>query len=300
MTPVASIQAALDQIEKGLTGPLPVEGLARRASMSSWHFQRTFSVLVGESVAAYIRQRRLTEAARRLRERPETILEVALDYQFDSHEAFTRAFRSRFFYTPSAWRRGRGALNRPFDPVRLNEAATRKRFSRMKLTPDILTLPEATYVGLQAPFIMVISPDANNLKVIPQLWKEFLARRHEVPQGPGGAGPTFGLSQSPEAVGAPRTHPDEAMYLAAVELPVGAKVPKGMVGWKVPKGTYARFLHEGPVQTVGDTYGAIYGRWLGTSGYQRGRGPDIERYDARFTLGSPDSVFEILVPVTKG
>ena len=300
MTPVGSIQRALDQIEAGLQGPLPVEGLARKAAMSPWHFQRTFALLVGEPVATHIRLRRLTEAARRLRGSEETILEVALDYQFESHEAFTRAFRARFFYTPSAWRRGRGALSQPQEPIRLDEAATRKRFSRMKLTPDFISLPEATYVGLQAPFIMIVSPDANNLTVIPKLWRAFMERRHEIAKDPDGPQVIYGLCQAPEQVGVTRIHPDEAMYLAAVEWPAGGKAPKGMVTWSVPKATYARFTHHGPVETVGQTYGAIYGSWLGSDGRQRGPGPDIERYDQRFKMGSPDSAFEILVPIVKG
>ena len=300
MTLVASIQRSLDLIEGRLTAPVTMEALARQAGLSQWHFQRTFGALVGEGAGAYLRRRRLTEAARRLRGGKDSILEVALDFQFESHEAFTRAFRTEYLYTPSAWRRGRGALNKPVEAVRLTGQNIRPHLPRMNLTPDIITLPAATYVGLQAPFIMVISPDANNLAVIPQLWGDLMARRSELPPIDVNNWATFGLAQSPEQARLTRTHPDEAVYLASFSVPPDFKVPQGMVAWSVPENTYARFTHRGFLNRVGETYSAIYGKWLGSDGRQRGSGPDIERYDKRFNPHLDQSEFEILIPVGKG
>ena len=299
MTLVVSIQRSLDLIEGRLTAPVTMQALARRAGLSQWHFQRTFAALVGEAAGAYLRRRRLTEAARRLRGSKDSILEVALDFQFESHEAFTRAFRAQFLYTPSAWRRGRGALNKPFEPIHLTGQNLRPHLPRMTLTPDIITVPAATYVGLQAPFIMVISPDANNLSVIPQMWSDLMARRAEMPPIDVNNWSTFGLCQSPEQAGVKRTHPDEAIYLASFSVPADFKVPKGMTACSVPENTYARFTHRGFLNRVGETYSYIYGTWLASKVQQRGNGPDIERYDKRFNPHLDQSEFEILIPMVK-
>src|SRR6202035_3694269 len=61
----------------------------------------------GRSVMTYVRGRRLSEAARSLANGAPDILAVALDAGYDSHEAFTRAFRDQFGMTPEAVRAGR-------------------------------------------------------------------------------------------------------------------------------------------------------------------------------------------------
>jgi AraC-like DNA-binding protein len=63
--------------------------------------------MTGETPAGYLRQRRLSEAARALVDSSQPILEIALDYQFNSQEAFTRAFHRRFRLTPNAYRHRR-------------------------------------------------------------------------------------------------------------------------------------------------------------------------------------------------
>src|ERR1043166_651970 len=69
-----AIQRALDLIEERLREPLRLADLARNVGMSLWHFQRTFSAMVGQPAGSYIRRRRLAEAARCLRATARTIL----------------------------------------------------------------------------------------------------------------------------------------------------------------------------------------------------------------------------------
>jgi AraC family transcriptional regulator len=65
---------------------------------------RAFSVATGLSILAYIRGRRLTEAARKLAGGAPDILSVALEASYNSHEAFTRAFGLQFGVTPEILR----------------------------------------------------------------------------------------------------------------------------------------------------------------------------------------------------
>jgi AraC family transcriptional regulator len=295
MHQLRAIQRALDLIEAGLREPLRLEALARRVGMSRWHFQRTFAAMVGETAGSYLRRRRIAEAALALRARERRILDVALEYQFESHEAFTRAFQAELKLAPSAWRAGRPATGTGLARIFVTSEILNQRYGHMKLTPEIVTLPARTFVGLEARFQPPHSPGANNLKVIPKLWDDFIARIQEA----GSIEPwvSYGLSECPADRGLKATQPDEQMYLAAVAAKDGAVPPAGMVAWKSPAGTYAKFIHRGQIGKIGETFGFIYGQWLRSGKYDRAKGPDLERMDGRFEPMSDESVLEIFVPV---
>lgn len=52
----------------------------------------------------YLRYRRLAFALVEVRDTQKSILDIALDYGFSSHEAFTRAFKEAYGITPSEYR----------------------------------------------------------------------------------------------------------------------------------------------------------------------------------------------------
>jgi AraC family transcriptional regulator len=99
------IQRVLDHIGQNLDGDLELDGLARVAHFSPFHFHRVFRGMVGEPVKEHIRRRRMERAAGRLRSTDQTVLEIALDAGYETPESFTRAFESRFHLPPSAYRR---------------------------------------------------------------------------------------------------------------------------------------------------------------------------------------------------
>ena len=52
----------------------------------------------------YLRRRKLAFALKEVRDTNRSILDIALDHGFSSHEAFTRAFKAAYGVTPSAFR----------------------------------------------------------------------------------------------------------------------------------------------------------------------------------------------------
>lgn len=99
------IDRALAELRSSLDDPPDVTVLARGAGLSARQFARIFTRLVGETPPACVRRLRLERAARRLRSSRATILAIAVEAGFESHEAFTRAFQRRFGFTPQAWRK---------------------------------------------------------------------------------------------------------------------------------------------------------------------------------------------------
>lgn len=98
------IRAVQAHIRRHLTEPLDRTALATLAGFSVPHFHRVFAAHVGESPTAYIRRLRLERAARKLRVGAIDIGEVALAAGYESHNAFSKAFKQQFGLSPSAFR----------------------------------------------------------------------------------------------------------------------------------------------------------------------------------------------------
>jgi AraC family transcriptional regulator len=94
----------LVHIQQNLDEPLPLDRLAALACLSPYHFHHVFTGMVGESLASHIRRLRLERAASRLKLTHVPLVQIALDAGFDSHEAFSRAFRSNFNSSPTEFR----------------------------------------------------------------------------------------------------------------------------------------------------------------------------------------------------
>lgn len=105
MNNLERIQDSIDYIEENLEKKISLDDIANRAYLSKFHFHRLFHSAVGESIGDYIRKRRLSEAARELRETNEKIIDIAFKYQFNSQESFTRSFRKNYGLSPSEYRR---------------------------------------------------------------------------------------------------------------------------------------------------------------------------------------------------
>lgn len=97
---INAVQRMQDYIEEHITKPITLNNLARAAGYSPWHSGRIFKELTGKTPFEYIRKLRLSQAAVKLRDEDQKIIDVAFDFVFDSHEGFTRAFSKQFGMTP--------------------------------------------------------------------------------------------------------------------------------------------------------------------------------------------------------
>lgn len=97
---VNAVQRMQAFIEANISRPVTLLELARAAGYSPWHCARIFREMTGKAPFEYIRALRLSRAALRLGGNPGRIIDVALDFVFDSHEGFTRAFAREFGLTP--------------------------------------------------------------------------------------------------------------------------------------------------------------------------------------------------------
>lgn len=69
-----TIHSILSWIEDNLESPLSLEKVSERSGYSKWHLQRMFKKETGHSLGQYIRSRKLTEIAQKLKQSNEPIL----------------------------------------------------------------------------------------------------------------------------------------------------------------------------------------------------------------------------------
>ncbi len=100
---VLAVQHMQDYIAEHIMEPITLVELARAAEYSPWHSARIFKELTGKAPFEYIRSLRLSQAAVKLHDGGSRIVDVALDFVFDSHEGFTRAFSREFGISPRAY-----------------------------------------------------------------------------------------------------------------------------------------------------------------------------------------------------
>ena len=102
--PPDCIEDVMQYIREHINEPLNREMLAAVAGFSVPHFHRVFTAHVGESAASYVRRLRLERAGRKLRMGAVNITEVALAAGYDTHAAFSKAFKQQFNLSPREFR----------------------------------------------------------------------------------------------------------------------------------------------------------------------------------------------------
>lgn len=100
---VEAVRQMQKYIEDHLKDPISLKDLAQAAGYSPWHCAKIFRELTAKTPFEYIRSLRLSEAALVMRDEQVKVLDVALDFVFDSHEGFTRAFSKNFGINPKKY-----------------------------------------------------------------------------------------------------------------------------------------------------------------------------------------------------
>ena len=257
------IRDLLVWLESHLDQPLSLDNVALKAGYSKWHLQRMFKDVTGHAIGAYIRARRLSKAAVALRLTSRPILDIALQYRFDSQQTFTRAFKKQFNQTP-AWYRRSSEWNsfgiRP--PIRLDDDSMPES--------TFVTLPETVLVGQTQTYsctLEQISSYRDEMRT--HFWKQFLLETDTVPPV------LYGLHQ----VRASQEKEDEQeiLYTTAVPSDQAVNLHSGQ-SVLLEAGDYVQFAYNGPRSELQEFILLLYGTCMPTLGLTRRQGQDIERF----------------------
>lgn len=95
------LNKAIEYIENNLENKIEYKKIAQILEMNEYTAQTTFYILCNISIVDYIRKRRLSNAGYDLLNSSETILDIAVKYQYTSATSFSRAFEKFHGIKPS-------------------------------------------------------------------------------------------------------------------------------------------------------------------------------------------------------
>ncbi len=286
----ACIQHSIDYIEEHLQECLTVDELARIAGFSPYHYYRVFNAYVGIPVVDYIRRRRLAHAAAEL-VRGKRIIDIALDYGFDTHSGFAKAFRKAYGCSPEQYRvHVSGQMPKK---VNLHLLVQYNLTGGVVVEPRIITKPAARIAGYE---LKTTSREGKNFQEIPAFWgsmtQEKLAMLHNKLH-----------AVHHNELGAcfpPDSTTGDFSYVIAVEVHDYEDAPPEMFRGELPEATYAVFMVP-PVESMGPEFSAaiqgtwkyIFATWFPDSGYEFAEGKvDYELYHEGTKV-------EIYIPIVK-
>ena len=287
-------------IDQHLDQPLDLYTLAEVAHFSQFHFHRLFSAWMGETLGDYLRRRRAEVAAMRLAAQPRsTVLNIALSVGFGSAEAFTRAFRSTFGCSPTAWRTQQAAQRRAnSNPGQVD--------SKMSQAPATLS---AEHEASRPPNMEAIM----NVKLIDRQPATVAYLRHLGPYGEPVAlfwqntyypwavtnnlleRPRYGISHDDPGI----TAAEQCRYDACAEVAPDFVASGGAFKTTIPGGRYAVLVFKGSGEQVGEAWAALLRDWLPSSGLQLDARPCFEYYPKDAACDPQTGAFEceICIPV---
>jgi AraC family transcriptional regulator len=104
--PMSETEKLVTFVENNLSANIGLADLARLVGHSPDHVSRTFKRSFGVSLYQYVLRRRLERAKALLRDRSQSIAEIALTSGFSTQSHFSAVFKGKTGMTPGAYRRG--------------------------------------------------------------------------------------------------------------------------------------------------------------------------------------------------
>jgi len=277
---VSPANKALWYVESHLGSELSLDDVAAQAGVSRFHLSHAFAARTGRPLMTYVRGRRLTEAARGLARGAPDILAVALESGYNSHEAFTRAFRDQFGLTPEAVR-AQGHVQQ----LALVEAITMDQSVKDTLTPPrFVDGKPLLLVGMSLHY------SCENSAGVPAQWQKFLPHFPNVPG-----------QLNRKAYGAMYNFDEEGNfdYLCGVEVADFSRVPAGWATLRLAAAKYAVFTHGEHVSTIRRTWATIWDSWFPSSGHEVADAPHFELYGEDFNSQTGTGGVELWIPLKR-
>lgn len=268
-----AVRKAVAHIEDHLDEALDLGALARLAALSPFHFHRVFSGMVGETPLEMHRRLRMERAALRLVSTETGVTEIAFEAGYDTHEAFTRAFRAAWGEPPSSFRRSSAEQARPLLLASRAQVHFRASGDRNEVVIE------------QGGTIMeVIIKDMQPMRLAAVHHKGPYTKIGEAFGKLGMIAQQSGLMEKCNLMVAvyhddPESTPVEDLKSdAALSIPEGVALPKELAELHIPAGRYACATHKGPYSGLPDAWSRLMGSWLPKSGERVGKGESFEIY----------------------
>lgn len=273
MNYIKEIQKAIEYIEENLEQEINFEKVAKEIGMSSFYFHRIFSAILGISPTTYIRNRRLTRAAEEISKNNDNIIDIALKYGFESHEAFSRSFKNFHGIVPKMAKTNGNEL---------------KSYSKANFDFDINSSKILNYRIEDREIIKVgaifRSFNIENKSEIPKFWEELKnnERLEEISN-------KYKKDLLGICIGTQNDY--DYKYGIGIELK-NEEIQSNLEIIEIPKSTWVVFKCDGQKEEdINELWSRIYREFFITSTYKQSMDIDFELYDEENT--------EIWIPIAK-
>src|SRR5437868_222554 len=258
--------------------------------------------MLAETPLEMHRRLRLERAAGQLLGKDVPVTTIAFDAGYETHEAFTRAFRQAYGTSPSAFRQSsaddHASCARPV-LVELS-APSGVHFREENSKPSAIRFAKGEFA------MNVTIENMPEIRVATVHHTGPYARISQAFQRLGEIAGPAGLMKSPEAMmlaiyyDDPETTPAEQLQSdAGIAIPKAAPLPDGLSEKRLPAGRYARTTHVGPYTELGDTWSRLMGEWLPKSGHRVGDGSSFEVYRNTPENAPPNELrTDLYLPIT--
>ena len=293
------ISRVLAYIHANLSSTLSLEDIAKQSCWSRWQLQRVFQAETGLTVANYVRELKLSQAAEELLDSKERVIDIALGLGFNSEISFSRSFKQMFGASPSQYRKAgkRVGLRKP---IQVSETVSAEEKGALSFVNVRIDEREPFLVkGITSEISGLFSLTQDFAQKVPQLWSRL---KGEVTL------PDENICQYIGVVDLTQSSFDgtNIRYWAGVELKYEITIPQlpSIISDKlevlsVPKQTYAVVKHCGPIENLRYTLSWFVLNWLPKSGYRGVDGYELEVYPSAYKPKDADAVMEYWVPIIK-
>ncbi|MGM9451806.1 AraC family transcriptional regulator [Legionella bozemanae] len=255
------LEKVIEFIGKHLDEKLDLTQLSTIACFSKYHFHRLFTAYTGLSLQQYIRWLRLKRAAHQLIvDKDKTIIEIAINAGFESHEAFTRVFKQACGMNPSEFRVHSNWSSWENPPYCLPKQGN---IIMNVVIKDIPARRLAVFEHRGAPEKLGESVN----KLIHWAKSQSMNLKPK-------AGEAFGFAYDDPKT----TASADFRFDLGIAVPEQIKLEGNIIEKRLPAGRYAVAMHKGSRDTIGDTVYGLYRDWLPNSSEQLGDLPCIFCY----------------------
>ncbi|MCC5015124.1 MULTISPECIES: AraC family transcriptional regulator [unclassified Legionella] len=255
------LKKVIEFIGKHLDEKLTLNQLSDIACFSKYHFHRLFTAYTGLSLQQYVRWLRLKRAAHQLIvNKDKSIIEIAINAGFESHESFTRAFKQACHLNPSEFRAQSSWQVWEQQPYCLPKQG--------EMTMNV------TIKNIAARRLAVLEHRGDPQKVGDSVNRLINWAKAQTINLKPKAGEAFGFAYDD-----PQTTPAaEFRFDLGITVPEQLKLEGEIIEKRLPAGRYAVATHKGSRNTIGDTVYGLYRDWLPESGEELGNLPCIFCY----------------------
>ena len=281
---ISALNNALEYIENNLENDVKIKKIAQICLCSEYNVQRVFSIISGVTLGEYIRNRRLSKAAVDIRETNMRIIDIAFKYNYESADAFSKAFKNFHGISPKDGR------------VRSNELKTypKLHFSMIikggkEMKNRIAEKGKLRVIGMKRTYKNV----EEGMENIPKFWTEFNASKECTEMCSKMDGELKGF------LGLCIPHETGAGYDYMICINSSAEAGGELEEYEIPDAKWMIFEAKGKLpESVQSVTKQIYEEVLTGSEYKHDNKPDFELYLSG-DIENEDYITEIWIPVVK-